>query len=163
MTYTETAAEISPCGKFRYWLSRDWNHERETCVFAMLNPSTADGTEDDPTIRRCVGFAGSWGFGRLVVVNLFALRATNPDELRTAADPVGPENDRWLFELTAGRKVFCAWGSTVSKWPSARILERPAVARKAMQGAFLYHLGLTKGGHPKHPLYLPASVQPVKW
>jgi hypothetical protein len=161
VNYLEKEADVSPCGLYRYTLTRHWNPDRETVAFCLLNPSTADGERDDPTIRRCVGFADAWGYGRLVVVNLFALRATEPAELRKAADPVGPDNDRHIVEATAGRVTICAWGATVATWPSHRLRTRVAIARRVLQWALVRHLGLTKDGHPKHPLYLPADVIPL--
>lgn len=158
MSSVEKAAVLSDCGTYRYVLTREWDAGRPAVAVCMLNPSTADATADDPTIRRCVGFARGWGYGRLVVVNLFALRATDPAALRLAADPVGPDNDGHLVEQCSGRVVVCAWGATAGKWPSPRIRERPAVVRRLLAGADLRHLGLTGGGHPKHPLYLPAGA-----
>lgn len=90
-----TTAGISECGTYRYWLCREWSPGLDSLVWLMLNPSTADATQDDPTIRRCMGFARRWGYGGITVVNLYAYRATNPRDLLTAADPVGPENDRY--------------------------------------------------------------------
>ena len=89
--FMKSDAVISDCGKYRYRLTRKWGYGRP-CGFIMLNPSTADALHDDPTIRRCVGFAKAWGCGALIVVNLFAVRATSPREMMRADDPVGPEN-----------------------------------------------------------------------
>ncbi len=89
-------AVLSADGVYRYRLWRTWDASKPTLAFLMLNPSTADATEDDPTIRRCLGFAKEWGYGSLVVVNLFALRSPNPDALRENDDPVGPENGEHL-------------------------------------------------------------------
>lgn len=127
----------------------------------MLNPSTADHVIDDPTIRRCVGFAKAWGFGRLVVANLFALRATNPYELVLAPDPIGPDNDAHIVEQCAGRRVFAAWGVTVANMSVPALRNRAAVVRRLIgANALVEHLGLTKDGHPKHPLYLPTATVP---
>jgi len=89
-------AELSPCGQYRYVLWRDTGTGEGSVVFIMLNPSTADATTDDPTIRRCLGFARHWGYRTLVVVNLFALRATNPRMLLTHTQRIGRLNDDWL-------------------------------------------------------------------
>jgi hypothetical protein len=159
--YLESTAVFSLCKLYRYVLTRTWHLDRPTVVFCMLNPSTADAEQPDPTITRCLNFADTWGYGRLVVVNIFALRSTDPEGLRRATDPVGPENDRHLFEQTAGNVTICAWGATCSKWKSPRIMERPAVATRAMQGALLHSLRLTKDGHPCHPLYLPGNLTPI--
>src|SRR5437588_2477108 len=90
------SAVFSPDGRYRYLLTRRLGRSRRVATFIMLNPSTADAINNDPTIRKCVGFARRWGCGLLQVVNLFALRATEPRVLRAAADPVGPENSRWI-------------------------------------------------------------------
>ena len=127
----------------------------------MLNPSTADGVQDDPTIRRCVRFARDAGAGALVVCNLFALRATDPDALLVADDPIGPEADAVLEReaARAGRAVM-AFGR-----PHPRLVSRArAVAgRLADAGVRLEALGTTKEGWPRHPLYLPASARPAPW
>lgn len=156
----ESSATLSPCGLYRYTLERTWDPERATVVFCMLNPSTADASVNDPTIMRCLDFARSLEAGRLVVVNLFALRSTDPEGLRAASDPVGPDNDRHLLEQTAGRLVVCGWGSTIAQMKSLRLMDRPAVVKKLLtaKGDRLWCLGRTKDGHPRHPLYLKKSA-----
>jgi hypothetical protein len=130
----------------------------------MLNPSTADADQDDPTIRRCVGFSKTWGFGHLAVVNLWALRATDPSELLMHAEPSGPHN--WAYiESEVGRAalIVAAWGAHAVKVPGglfrgqtleavARRLDRPVVC-----------LGLTKKGHPRHPLYVRSDQSPTPY
>jgi hypothetical protein len=119
-------------------------------VFVMLNPSTADATEDDPTIRRCLGFARSWGRTGLIVANLYALRSTDPRELWKHPDPVGPENDARLAWLARQyREIVCAWGANAKP-------ERVARFRTIVRGngGELVCLGTTKAGSPRHPLYL---------
>ena len=96
MKYTNKDAVLSECKKYRYMLRRVWDRTKPACLFIGLNPSTADATVDDPTIRRCVGFADSWGYGELVVGNLYAFRATKPKDMFNQDDPVGPFNDLWL-------------------------------------------------------------------
>jgi hypothetical protein len=151
-------AIISECGRYRYSLQREADPDgRESVLFVMLNPSTADAMQDDPTIRRCVGFARAWGASELLVGNLFAYRATQPDELYSALDPIGPDNDFWLRSLSArSAMVVCAWGAH----PMAK---RRAIEVRAMLGREIHHLGLTKDGAPKHPLYLPAILRPMLW
>lgn len=125
---------------------------------ALQRLLTADARFDDPTIRRRLGFARGWGYNRLLVGNLFALRATNPDELLAADDPVGPENDDWLAVL-AGRAsmIVLAWGAH----KAAYLGERAVAVRGLLRGvAPTYSLGTTRGGQPKHPLYLPGSLLP---
>jgi hypothetical protein len=151
-------ALLSPCGRYRYWLTREWG-PGATVVFVMLNPSIADAAIDDPTIRRCIGFARSWGYGALAVVNLYALRSTDPKGLWLADDPVGPDNDMWLTRFATGAEatdapVVAAWGA------NARTDRIDAV--KALSGMHrLSALGLTKDGQPRHPLYLKADLRPV--
>jgi hypothetical protein len=122
----------------------------------MLNPATADEINDDPTIRRCLGFARSWGFGALAVGNLFAFRTPSPALLRSAPEPIGEKNDEWLVRLRAESDLaVAAWGD------HGRFLRRGAAVRAALPA--LHHLGLTKLGEPRHPLYLPARIEPVRW
>ena len=153
--YLGLGAIISDCGTYRYALSRRWD-DGPTATFIMLNPSTADAERDDPTIRRCVGFAKALGCGRLVVGNLYAYRATKPADLWTAADPVGPENDATL------RAMAYTDGPLIAAWGANARSDRVEAARVIL-GSSLMALGLTKTGAPRHPLYLPASAQPTRW
>ena len=155
-------AHLSDCGNYRYTLGRRWD-EGPTATFVMLNPSTADASQDDPTIRRCIGFAKAFGCGGLHVVNLYAFRATKPADLWKAPDPIGPENDETLRStfLTAygeGSPVIAAWGANADPL-RARFVE--VIARAA--GVTLAALGVTKNSAPRHPLYLPATAAPVPW
>lgn len=155
-------AVIDESGRYRYTLYRRWNQANDrTAVWVMLNPSTADHIEDDPTIRRCIGFSKAWGYGALTVVNLFALRATNPRELLTAgAEAVGPANDQHIYdELEYAELVIAAWGSL------GAILDRHLSVRQLLRpyGHKVHHLGLTQSGHPRHPLYLRSDIAPVLW
>lgn len=150
------SAVISVCGKYRYWLERKLaNPNKSVCVFIMLNPSTADAELDDPTIRRCKGFAERFECGKLVVVNLFAFRATKPADLykvKMLNDMVGPENDAYI------RKALNLPGITLCGWGSNNALGRDvAIKRMASNmNVNLCCLGKTKNDSPKHPLYLPA-------
>lgn len=164
MNYLQASAAISACGLYRYELVRTWDVQLPPVVFCMLNPSTADGEQDDPTIRRCVGFAKQWGYGGLVVVNLFAFRATEPRDLFKAADPVGPDNDAIILGHARVRTVVCAWGASVASSPRPALKDRAFIVRQNLDeiGA-TYHLGLTKDGHPKHPLYLSAKCSPISF
>ena len=122
----------------------------------MLNPSTGDDRHDDPTIRRCIGFATSWGFGRVAVGNLFAFRTRSPSVLRHAALPVGRSNDRWLQRLACdSSRVIAAWGNHGSLMARDRQV-------CALLGP-LHMLSLTQQGQPRHPLYVPASARPSLW
>lgn len=150
-------AVLSDDREYRYRLRRTWDAEKPTVAFLMLNPSTADEKENDPTIRRCVGFAEDWGFGSLVVANLFALRATDPSELRGHPAPVGPENDRHLREVCdEAEKVVAAWGTD----GDLDDREREVADLLDVQ---LHALDTTKDGHPNHPLYQPKDAEPSPW
>lgn len=153
-------AIISDCGQYRYQLTRDIPDGSEApAVFVMLNPSTADAMHDDPTIRRCMGFAKSWGASSLIVANLYALRSTDPKALWTHPDPVGPENNKHLAELA--RKHFyvvCAWGAN-ARPDRVRDFLRVMEASEAS----LWCLGETKAGAPRHPLYLRRDAKLLPW
>lgn len=155
------SAELSPCQRYRYELTRTMLFGTGICVFVMLNPSTADHTVDDQTIRQCMGFVDHWGFNRLVVVNLFAWRATLPRDMLSAIDPVGPAGDSWLIRAARGAdRIVCAWGE------HGRHRGRGESVRSLLQshGHTLYHLGLTKShGQPRHPLYLARDTAPQEW
>lgn len=149
-------AVISECRLYRYELTRTWGDEANNCLnMIMLNPSTADADLDDPTIRRCINFAKGFGYHGLVVTNLFALRATDPKELYRAQDPVGPDNDRIIRDIAKfyGEAV-CAWGT------HGVYTRRDGMVRALLNecGVKTFALGLTKDGHPRHPLYLKAAA-----
>lgn len=153
-------ATISECGTYRYRLGRVWDECLPTVVFVMLNPSTADADLDDPTIRRCCGFAKAWGYGGIEVVNLFGLRATNPDELRRHPDPIGHLGTPAIGDAVIGAPlVVAAWGT------HGALYGRGAKVRRLIGewGGTLHHLGLTKDGHPRHPLYLRGDTEPTRW
>lgn len=146
-------------GPYRYMLGRHWNANQPRVTFIMLNPSTADGSTDDPTIRRCIGFAKAWGYGRLHVVNLYAWRATNPRHLLTADDPAGPRNKVYLqHAIDQSQLVVAAWGSSIAPLVRAGI-GRANVAGMARDACHpLQCLGLTAQGHPRHPLFVRADT-----
>ena len=148
-------ALISPCGSYRYTLSRRWA-DGPTCVFVMLNPSTADAEKDDPTIRRCISFAKREGCGALVVVNLYSLRATDPTVLARHPYPHGPEAPRHVAAalLTADGPVICGWGADGMAISEARSMLDLILAA----GKTPMCLGITKDGRPRHPLYLRADT-----
>jgi len=153
------SAVITNCGEYRYALTRSAIGCIVTsppAVFIMLNPSTADATIDDPTIRRCRGFAKLWGCNGIVVVNLYALRSTKPEALWNHPNPIGPENDEWIrryaFESSV---VVCAWGV------NAKIDRAESVAKMLIDaGIQLMCLGKTTTGAPRHPLYVKGD-QPL--
>jgi hypothetical protein len=146
-------ATFDPTGAYRYHLWREWDAARPAVTFIMLNPSSADAGRDDPTIRRCIGFARSWGYGRLEVVNLFAYRASSPRELFAASDPVGPVNEAYLAR--AAGDIVVAWGNHGTN--AAERASEVAAAEDARC------LGLTALGQPRHPLYVAATVTPVRY
>lgn len=139
--------------RYRYHLWRRWAERGPLVAFVMLNPSTADARHDDPTIRRCSGFARAWGFAAMTVVNLFALRATDPARLRRARDPVGGGNDGHIL-AAAGTcdGLVLAWGNC----GGLRGRDRAVLALLA--GHRPDCLGLTRAGQPRHPLYLPGAI-----
>jgi hypothetical protein len=150
-----SGADISECGRYRYRLWRDWSEEGGSCLFVMLNPSTADAEKDDPTIRKCVGFAQRWGFGAIYVVNLFAFRSTKPSGLLGLADPVGPENNAVIrAEAEAARRIVFAWGSHTEI--AAPLSVRAFVVRRMLgeHSKKTVVLGRCKDGNPRHPLML---------
>lgn len=154
MKYLDASAEISACGRYRYWLSRRLSMGERTVLFVGLNPSTADATQDDPTIRRCVGFARDWGFDWLLMGNLYAWRSTDPKVLLhlNHLEAVGPDNQsalKWLSQKA--ELVVAAWGrnklNDYATALGARILALPQTRT----------LGTNQDGTPKHPLYLPKT------
>lgn len=152
--YTLSGAAISGDGVYRYKLWRQWAPGHRA-LFIMLNPSTADAEQDDPTIRRCVSFAKALRCGSLDVVNLFAYRATDPHELAGATDPVGPDNNETIrVAIRQAHVLVAAWGANpAAKGRAERVDE---IARR--EGRMLYALGTTKAGAPRHPLYLPGDA-----
>lgn len=156
---TSSGAEFSPCLDYRYLLWRRWTQDEhaDQVMFIGLNPSTADETEDDPTIRRCIGFAKSWDYSGLLMMNAFAFRATNPKVMMAADAPVGPGNDEALsYQRTQVGMIVAAWGNHCSK---ERQLE---VLRVLNQPVFC--LGRNLSGAPKHPLYVKGDTLPkIYW
>lgn len=149
-------ATFDPTHTYRYSLWRQWDEQRPSVGFVMLNPSRADALVDDPTIRRCLGFAKAWNYGGLEVVNLFAYRTASPVELRRVSDPVGAENDRYLISLAQRvDRIILAWGN----WGTFQQRDR-AVIQLLGTSRLLDCLGLTQMGHPRHPLYLRRGEQP---
>lgn len=160
---------FSPCRKYRYTLWREWpldifaGHEgtaqgparRESYVqFIGLNPSTADETKNDPTVTRCIDFARRWGFGSMVMSNLFAWRDTLPENMKAAPAPIGPDNDQWLLELASGAGlVVAAWGN------HGKHMGRQDAVKKLLEAIEMKCFLITGQGCPIHPLYQPAARQ----
>lgn len=151
----DRGAEFSPCRTWRYSLWRYWGNPENFVAFVGLNPSTADEEQDDPTIRRCMDFAKRWGHEGIVMLNLFAFRATDPRVMKRAADPIGPENDAAIQRFTRLSRVnIVCWGA------HGKHIGRGQQVISLCHGG-LGCFGVTKHGHPKHPLYLPADTMIV--
>lgn len=150
------SAVISDCAKYRYWLERDKGSN--PLVFVMLNPSTADAELDDPTIRRCRRFAADNGYTGIVVVNLYAYRATKPKDLFLADNPIGQENDNYISTAALINDVCCAWGANADKDRAAEVVR---IIRAA--GGIPRCLGVTKDGSPRHPLYVKADQKLINY
>lgn len=155
-----SVAVYSPCESYRYLLTRTWDATRPKLLFAMLNPSTATEVQNDPTVERCERRARTLGFGAFRVTNIFAFRATDPRVMRAEPDPIGPGNDAALAASARwADQVICAWGghgTHLRRGPQVEALLRAT-------GCPLYHLGLTKDGQPRHPLYIAYATQPKLW
>jgi hypothetical protein len=150
------SAVVSYCQQYRYELRRQWDETKPFVLFIGLNPSTADAETDDNTSRVCINYAKRWGYGGLLLGNLFALRSTDQSALYRASDPVGPENDIWLRRLhSEAEKVVCAWSATGGYRNRDKsvleFLQRP------------YCLTKLKSGYPGHPLYKSADLQPTPY
>lgn len=157
-------AVFSDCRRYRYRLTRWLNINAPLCTFVMLNPSTATEEQDDPTIRRCIGFARHFGCGRLIVANIFAWRATKPEDMKAAADPIGPENDAHLERIAretaeSGGKLICAWGAH-GKFKDR---DRAVMAMLATLPIEPMSLGETAAYFPRHPLYLRGDCKPLPY
>jgi hypothetical protein len=157
------SAHISNCGLYRYMLSRTWSQTNATRVlWVMLNPSTADASIDDPTIKRCIGYAKAWGYGGLFVGNLYAYRATDPAHLWDAhfngLDIRGIENDQWLCKMApVSNLIVAAWGGNADP-------QRARSVTKLLSGFQDVHcIGRTKAAQPLHPLYKSKDLQPVPY
>lgn len=158
-------AVISRCEQYRYFLWRYWNHEHLPLLcFIMLNPSKADAVADDPTVRKCVGFARRHNFGGVDIINLFAYRATAPADMLRAHDAIGPMNDEYLIAVTDrvvdnGGTVVCAWGNH----GAGTERERHVIDMLAGIGIKLHTLRLNDDGTPAHPLMLPYTCALREW
>ena len=156
-----SGAVFSRCRRWRYLLWRRWDEAKPAANFLMLNPSTADEFQLDPSCTRARVYAERWGYGALIVTNIFAWRATDPDDMKAARDPIGRGNDAAI--LRAAREagiVVCAWGNHGEHGGRGQeVLEALRLSRVR-----LHFLKMNrKGGHPAHPLYLPGSLEPVSW
>ena len=151
-SYTDMGAVLSDDREYRYQLSRIWDEDKPVAGFVMVNPSTADATQDDRTITRCVKYANGMGFGKLVVANLFAVRSSDPSVIKQHPHPVGPKNDEHLKTASKeAERLFAGWGTPGGQYERARevvkLLDEP-----------LYALETTKQGHPCHPSRTPYDI-----
>lgn len=158
-------AKFSEDRKYRYVLDREWDESGKLVTFIMLNPSIANEIINDQTIKRCLAFAKKWNCGRLKVVNLFAWRATDPNELTKVDDPVGPDNDTRILEaIKQADMVVCAWGNNVTKVSSGKDRGQKVRGMIRAQATTPYYLGsLTKKDNPPHPLRLATNTELVPW
>lgn len=148
-------AIISQDQLYRYSLSRIWDESLLKLLIIGLNPSTADATLDDPTMRRCIDFAKSWGFGSLIMADLFAYRSTDPQNLYGAKDPIDPENNNYLLNLHQKcDQTLVAWGN------HGNFLNRDNEVINLLHKE-IYCLGITKNNQPKHPLYIRADQERI--
>lgn len=153
-------AVYSDCLQFRYGLTRVWEPKGQKVAFIMLNPSTATEVQNDPTVERCERRARAMGFGAFQVANIFAFRATDPKNMRQAADPIGPDNNAAILAAAAwADQVICAWGTHGAHLNRGQDVQDMLLAR----GHGLHHLGLTQSGAPKHPLYIGYDILPEPW
>lgn len=159
----ERFAKISPCLRYRYALGRLWDLSKPVnLTWCMLNPSRADGSKDDPTIRRCIEYAKDWGYGGFLVVNLFAHRSPDPKDLLRIVDPVGPDNDRVFQEcMTTHHSVVAAWGSNAERL--GNLADKQIAKVRTLAGNRLWIFGMTQGGNPLHPLYLARTRSLERW
>ncbi|MEM6869286.1 MAG: DUF1643 domain-containing protein [Cyanobacteria bacterium P01_C01_bin.121] len=151
----ERTAIFDRTGLYRYQLGRRWQAQGRAVTFVMLNPSRADDSDDDPTLRACIQFAQRWDYAALSVVNLFGYRTPHPSELKTATDPIGAENDRYVMEsVSAADKVVLAWGNEGGLLGRDHAILSQLTPYKEK----LYCLHRNRSGHPRHPLYVPRST-----
>lgn len=149
-------AKFSDCDQYRYTLGRRWNQGVRRVCFCLLNPSTADATKLDPTLTRCHRYAVRWGFDTMDVVNIFALRSTDPKGLKEVEDPIGPDNDRHIARLAKQADlVIAGWGT------HGALMDRGDRVLEVLRSVCVPHcLEVTKHGFPKHPLYLKGDLEP---
>ena len=155
-----SGAAFSRCRRWRYLLWRRWDARRPVANFLMLNPSTADEVQLDPSCTRARNYAECWGFGGVLVTNIFGWRATDPEQMKAARDPVGRGNDAAI--LRAARDagvVVCAWGNHGAHLGRAE----KVVKQLRSAGVRLHFLKINGSGQPAHPLYLPGNLDPLRW
>ena len=156
MSFINKTANFSTCRKYRYSLSRIWDKQKKFVLFIGLNPSTADEKVDDPTIRRCSGYAQKWGYGGFIMVNLFAYRTTLPSNLKKVKYPVGRDNDKYIVKLSKKADItVAAWGN------NGNLYRRDKQVLSLVPN--LMCLKVNKSGQPAHPLYLNKDLKLTKF
>lgn len=154
-TIRASGAEFSPDRMHRYALWRHWDESLPVVMFIGLNPSTADERHNDPTVKKCIKYAKSWGYGGVIMSNICAFRATEPEDMKAAQDPVGPENDQWLLKLSdQASLIVAAWGN------DGDFMNRGKTVLQILKEKALYCLMMNKTGHPRHPLFCRDSLAP---
>lgn len=155
----DRGATFSPCRLYRYTLWRVWSFRNDHGLLGVigLNPSTADETKDDPTIRRCISYAKGFGYGGLLMLNAYAFRATHPKDMLEQDDPVGPENNATIEAAVYRTNTFiCCWGANIDS-------DRELAVYEIIKRCNVRCLGVTKDGHPAHPLYLRSDTPLRVW
>ena len=156
MSFIYKNATFSSCRKYRYSLFRIWDKKKKYVLFIGLNPSTANEEEDDPTIRRCSGYAQKWGYGGFIMVNLFAYRTTLPSNLKKVKYPVGRDNDKYIVKLSKKADItVAAWGNNGNLY--SRDKQVLSLVPKLMC------LKINKSGQPAHPLYLKKDLRLINY
>ena len=151
--FVESGAEFSKYRDYRYSLWRFWEKDKGYAAFVCLNPSTADEYKNDPTVTRCINYARAWGYGGMIMLNLFAYRSTHPKNLYIIGDPIGPDNDLHLRSASSKAMVtIAAWGI------HGKYLNRDKAVMKILTNPKC--LAITKDGFPGHPLYLKGNLKP---
>lgn len=168
---SKDTALFSKCERYRYILTRNFlnskrppkkrpNSKLSVCNFIMLNPSTADAEKNDPTVARCCKYAQRWGYGALIVTNIFGYRATDPREMKAQEDPVGKLNMKYIYKAASDSDfIVCAWGTHGGYQNQGREVVEML---EEMQG-IMHCLKITKHGHPKHPLYCKGDLKPASY
>lgn len=154
------SAVFSPCRTWRYTLTRTWDFTRPLAMFVGLNPSTATETIDDNTVRRCIGYARNWGYGGLLMMNIFAFRAKDPKVMKSQEDPVGPGNNCCLVTMAHKEST----GIVVAAWGTHGVFQNrhQNILKLFLEvGIPLHCLRITKKGFPEHPLFLPGKLEPI--
>lgn len=150
----KASAVISSCKQYRYELRRIWDESKPLVLFICLNPSIADAVSEDNTSRVCINYSTRWGYGGLLIGNLFAYRSTDQSALYNVQDPIGPDNDHWLRRMQdEADLVVCAWSDT------GAFKNRDAEVFQYLRAP--YCLKKLKSGRPGHPLYKSKNLQPI--